>query len=84
MIRAAVPGYARGMVSAELVAEVAALSEDDRAELLGYIESTFDGGVVPAPEQHELVTRRDAELRANPNLGLTKDEAIASIRALRA
>lgn len=50
----------------------------------GFIESTLDGGKVPTPAQHELVARRDAELRANPDLGLTKDEAIAAIRALRA
>lgn len=72
------------MVSAELLASVAALSADDRIELVGYIESTLEGGAVPTLEQHELVTRRDAELRANPEFGLSKDEAITAIRALRA
>lgn len=49
---------------------MAALSADDRIELVGYIESTLDGGAVPTPEQHELVARRDAELRADPDLSL--------------
>jgi hypothetical protein len=72
------------VVSTELLASVAALSEDERVELVGYIESTLGGGVVPTPEQHQVVARRDAELRANPDLGLTKEQAIAGIRALRA
>lgn len=76
--------YIEVMVSTEFLASVAALSVDDRLELVGYIESTLDGGAVPTPEQHEVVARRDAELRADPDLGLTKDEAIAAIRALRA
>ena len=80
----AVPGYDWRVVSTELVAKVAALSEDERVELVGYIESSLEGGALPTPEQHELVTRRDAELGANPDLGLTRDEAIAAIRALRA
>lgn len=71
------------MVSTELLASVAALSVDDRMELVGYIESTLHGGNVPTPGQHDLVARRDAELRANPDLGLSKDEAIAAIQALR-
>lgn len=72
------------MVSTELLASVAALPVDDRIELVGYIKSTLDGGVVPTPEQHDLVARRDAELRDDPDRGLTKDEAISAIRALRA
>jgi hypothetical protein len=72
------------MVSTELLASVAALSPEDRIELVGYIESTLNGGAVPTLEQHELVAQRDAQLRANPDLGLTKDDAIAAIRALRA
>jgi hypothetical protein len=72
------------VVSVELLAKVAALSEGARVELSGYIESTLDDGTVPTPEQHELVVRRDAELGAKPDLGLTKEESIAAVRALRA
>ena len=72
------------MVSTELLASLAALSAEDRIELVGYIESTLDGGAVPTPEQHEFVARRDAKLRAHPDLALSKDEAITAIRALRA
>jgi hypothetical protein len=72
------------VVSEELLANVAALSEDECVELVGYMESTLDSAKVPTSAQDELVARRDAKLRANPDLGLTKDEAIAAIRALRA
>lgn len=59
------PGHVAPVVSLELLAKVAALSEGARVVLAGYIESTFDGGTLSTPEQHELVVRRDAELGAN-------------------
>ncbi|MFV0463012.1 MAG: addiction module protein [Nostocoides sp.] len=70
------------MVSMDLLASVAALSEDERVELVGYIEQTLDTPVAPTAEQQVLVERRVAELKADPGLGLTKDEAIAAARAL--
>lgn len=72
------------MVSADLLASVAALSEDERVELVGFIEQTLDAPVVPSDEQQVEVQRRVAELKANPGLGLSKDEAIAAARALLA
>lgn len=72
------------MVSRELLASVAGLSIGERVELVGYIESTLNGGALPTSEQQETVARRDAELRANPDLGLTKDQAISAIWAGRA
>jgi len=72
------------MMSSQLLASVAALSEDERVELLGYIESTLDGGAVPSAEQQVMIQRRVAEMKANPELGLSKDEAIAAARALLA
>lgn len=71
------------MVSNDLLERVAALSADERLKLVGYIESTLAGGVVPTPEQQAHVARRDAELRADPGLGLTKHEAGEAIQALR-
>ena len=52
--------------------------------MVAYIESTLGGGVMPTPEEHAVVALRDAELRANPDLGLTRDAAVAAIWALRA
>ena len=62
------------MVSTDLLASVAALSEDERIELVGYIEQTLD----------TRVSQRVADLKADPGLGLSKDDAIAAARALLA
>ena len=72
------------MVSTDLLASVAALSEDERIELITYIENTLDTSeAVPSPEQHGVVSGRVAEMRANPELGMSKDEAISALWALR-
>ena len=72
------------MVSSELLERVAALSEDDRVQLAVYIQETLGAGGVPDAEQQALVEGRDDEMRANLELGLSKDEAVAALRALRA
>ena len=69
-------------MTTELLASVAALSEDERVELVGYIEQTLDAPVAPTDAQQVEIERRVAELKANPELGLTKDEAITAARAL--
>ena len=76
--------YHEHMVSTDLLASVAALSEAERIELVGYIEQTLDTRVSPTPEQQMLVEQRVADLKADPGLGLSKDEAIAAARALLA
>lgn len=70
------------MVSAELLASVSALDETDRLELIAYIEQTLDHAVAPTAEQHELVARRVAAMKADPALGLSLDEVTAAARAL--
>lgn len=72
------------MVSTELLASVAALSEDERVELVGYIEQTLDSPVVPTADQQVVIERRFAELKADRSLGLSKDQAITAARALLA
>lgn len=62
------------------MASVTALSADDRIELVGYIESTLDGGAVPTPEQHEFVARRDPELRAATATPVPAARACSGIR----
>lgn len=69
-------------MSTDFLASVAALSEDERIALVGYIEQTLGGAVAPTEEQQALIERRVAELRENPALGLSADESIAAARAL--
>lgn len=72
------------MVSTELLASVAALTEDERVELVGYIEHTLDAPVVPTASQQALVERRISELKEDSSFGMSKDQAIAAARALLA
>lgn len=70
------------MVSTEILASVDALSDAERVELLAYIEDSLGAG--PSTDQQVTADRRLAEMKADPDLGLTLDEAVASARALTA
>ncbi len=72
------------MVKSDLLASVAALSEAERIELVGFIESTLGAPVVPTADQQQLVERRLSEMQADPARGMSKDEALAATRALLA
>lgn len=72
------------MVSTDLQASVSALSEGERIELIAYIEHTLDLDGVPTDEQQVLVERRVAEMKADPAVGMTLQDAIAAARALTA
>jgi len=71
------------MVSNELLESVAALSVDERIELIIHIEHTLDGpDAAPDAEQHALAVSRLAEMRADPTLGMSLDEHLEAARAL--
>jgi len=59
---------------------------DTRADLEGKTRSEVirDALAAPTAEQQAKVERRVAELKANPEMGLSIDEAIAAARALLA
>ncbi len=69
------------MVSPQLLRTVDALNEDERIQLIAYIEGTFDVELEPTEKQKALVTQRDAELKANPELGISFEDAKAALRA---
>jgi hypothetical protein len=71
------------VVTLRLTAEELAVL-DARAEREGRTRSEVirDALAAPTPEQQAEVERRVAELKANPELGMTIDEAIAAARAL--
>lgn len=72
-----------GMISSELQASVAALSVDERIELIAHIEHTLDEpNTVPDVEQHALVARRVAAMKADPTLGVSLDEHLATVQTL--
>jgi len=75
----------KGMVSSELQASVAALSVDERIELIAHIERTLDAPEYdPDTDQHALVASRVAEMQANPTLGISLDKHRDALRALPA
>lgn len=66
------------MVPSELQSRVAALSADERVELIAYIEGTLEAGAGDlTAEQQRLVSSRDADLDADSSRG----ESIADHRA---
>ncbi|MDR3068736.1 MAG: addiction module protein [Cellulomonas sp.] len=73
------------MVSNELLESVAALSVDERIELIAHIEHTLDDqDAAPDAHQHALVERRVAQMRADPTLGVSLDEHLDAVRTLTA
>ncbi len=70
------------MVSTELLAAVDALSDDERMELVAHIEQSLDPDLRLTGEQQARAERRLAEMKADPSLGLSLDQAIAAARAL--
>jgi putative addiction module component (TIGR02574 family) len=70
------------MVTTALRETVDALSAEDRVSLLEYLERTTDfGDTTLTEEQLALLDRRDAEMDANPELGVSEDEFIAKLKA---
>jgi putative addiction module component (TIGR02574 family) len=62
------------------------LNEDDRLALAEKIwESVYGAPPVPkfTPEHLQELQRRDAEMQANPNLGLSHEEVKAHLRSLQ-
>jgi putative addiction module component (TIGR02574 family) len=70
------------MVSPALQEMVDALGAEDRLSLIEYLMLTTD----PTDEaitlaQIDVLARRDAELEADPSIGVTRDEFMARLRA---
>ena len=70
------------MVTPALREIVDALSTEDRVSLLEYLERTTDlGSVTLTDEQLAVIARRDAEMDADPSIGVSEDEFMARLRA---
>lgn len=70
------------MVASEFRDRVAALSVNERVELIAYIEGTLDADL--SAEHRDLVTSRDAELEADPSAGESIEDHRAWLRTLLA
>ncbi|MFT4287105.1 hypothetical protein [Nocardioides sp.] len=70
------------MVSPELLASVDALSADDRLELLAHLEDGLYSAVIPTKAQQAAAEGRLAQMKADPSIGLTLEESIATARAI--
>ena len=70
------------MVSTQLRESVDALSDDERIELIAYIERSLEADAEPTADQHALVVDRVAEMRADPRLGDSFADNVAAARAL--
>jgi putative addiction module component (TIGR02574 family) len=69
------------MVTSGLRETVDALSAEDRVSLLEYLERTTDfGDAELTDEQLTMLDRRDAEMDANPELGVPEGEFIARLK----
>jgi len=65
------------MVTAALRETVDALSAEERVSLLEYLERTTDVDTMTlTEEQLAVLERRDAEMDADPSLGVFEDEFI--------
>ena len=70
------------MVSSALYEAVDALSIEDRVSLLEYLERTIGvDDMTLTDEQLATLDRRDAEMDADPTLGVTEDEFFARLEA---
>jgi putative addiction module component (TIGR02574 family) len=72
------------MVSPALQAAVRAMTWDERLELLVFIEQSFedeDTDVELTDEVKEMIRGRDADMDADPTIGVPWDEAKARLTA---
>jgi len=71
------------MISTELRESVAALSADERIELIAHIEHTLGiEDAAPTAQQHAVVAQRAAQMKADSALGQSLDEHLADVQAL--
>ncbi|MCL2470409.1 MAG: addiction module protein [Propionibacteriaceae bacterium] len=71
------------MVSTELRETVDALSVEERISLMEYLESTIDDFDDDPLTDKQLATldRRNAEMDANPSMGISEEEFFRQVRA---
>ena len=70
------------MVNVTLQRTVDALSMEDRASLLEYLERTSNfSDTTLTEEQLAIIAGRDAEMEANPSIGISEDEFMSKLRA---
>ena len=69
------------MVTLPLQETIDGLSVEDRVGLLEYLERTTDfGDATLTDEQLATIARRDAEMDADPSIGLSEQEFMARLR----
>ena len=70
------------MVTAAFLETVDALSVEDQVSLLEYLERVVGASDADlTDEQLATLDRRDAEMDADPSLGVSRDEFIARLKA---
>jgi putative addiction module component (TIGR02574 family) len=70
------------MVNPALRSAIEAMSLAERFELVEYIESTIEPAPIEVTDQQAAVIRsREAQLQADPSIGLTWDELSARLAA---
>ncbi len=68
------------MVDTALQSAIAAMSIDERIELVEYIEGTVDQSTLEVPdEQKDLIRGRARDLTADPSIGLSWSELDARL-----
>lgn len=68
------------MVDTGIRSAIAAMSIDERLELVDYIEGTVDQSTLEVPdEQKELIKGRASDLAADPSIGLSWSELDARL-----
>ncbi len=73
-------GYNCDMVDTAIQSAIAAMSVDERLELVDYIEGTVDQSTLEVPDkQKELIRGRADDLAANPSIGLSWSELDARL-----
>ena len=73
-------GYNCDMGDTAIQSAIAAMSVDERLELVDYIEGTVDQSTLEVPDkQKELIRGRADDLAANPSIGLSWSELDARL-----
>ena len=70
------------MVRPDVMATIDSLSADERREVAAYIETLNATDFALAEDQKNLIRSRDAEMDADPSVGLSREEFMAQAREL--
>jgi putative addiction module component (TIGR02574 family) len=69
------------MTRNEILDEIRKLDPEERAQLMEELSETIDADFPLTEEQWKEIERRDAELKADPSIGIPWEEVRARLRA---